>query len=100
MTMTTVTDKGAVTIPAEVRERRGLRPGTRVHVVDYGEMVAIVPSSPDPVAASHGMLRGPSTLTAAFLAARREGEAPEGEAPEGEEVEHGNDRKGSRSGKR
>lgn len=86
--MTTVSDKGAVTIPAEVRERRGLRPGTRVHVVDYGEMVAIVPSSPDPVAASHGMLKGASALTAAFLAARLEGGVPNGE-----EVAHGHDGK-------
>lgn len=72
MNITTVSDRGAVTIPAEVRERHGLRPGTRVHVVDYGHMVAIVPSSADPVAASHGMLKGAS-LTEAFVSARREG---------------------------
>lgn len=77
--MTTVTEKGAVTLPAEVRERYGLRPGTRVYVVDYGEMVAIVPSSVDAVAAGHGSFSGETPLTAAFLAARREGAAADGE---------------------
>lgn len=97
MTLTTVSDKGAVTIPADVRERHGLRPGTRVHVVDYGEMVAIVPSSADPVAATHGLLRGASPLTAAFIAGRR------GDEPlNGEENIDGHGGKGSRgeAGKR
>lgn len=72
MATVAVSDKGAVVIPAEVRERYGLHPGSRVHIVDYGDALAIVPASPDPVAASFGMLRGGPSLVAAFLSARRE----------------------------
>jgi len=37
MPTSTVTSKGQVTIPAEVRKRLGLRSGSRVHFVPTGE---------------------------------------------------------------
>lgn len=72
MATVAISDKGAVMIPAEVRERYGLRPGMRVHIVDYGDVLALLPASSDPVVASFGMLRGGSSLVGSFLAARLE----------------------------
>lgn len=77
MATATVSDKGAVVIPPDVRERYGLRTGSRVHIIDYGDVLALLPAAVDPVSASYGMLKGASSLTASWLA-RREGEAAHG----------------------
>lgn len=67
-----VSSKGWVVIPSEIRERHGIRPGDLVHVVDYGERIAIVPALDDPVADGKGLLSGGSSLTDALLGDRRE----------------------------
>ena len=55
MKTTTVSAKGAIVIPKEIREARGLYPGTRVQIVTYGGVTSIVPVPDDPVAALDGM---------------------------------------------
>ena len=67
----TVSQKGWVVIPAELRRRHDLRPGTEVQVVDYGGVLALVPSLADPVRQAAGMLRSPKPLQSALLAERR-----------------------------
>ena len=42
----TVTEKGTVTIPAEIRRKYRLRKGTRVEFIETGEGVMIVPVIP------------------------------------------------------
>ena len=49
MTVTTVSNKGWIVIPAELRRKYGLTPGTRVVVVDYGGVIAVVPALADPI---------------------------------------------------
>ena len=44
MTVATVSSKGWVVIPADLRKKYGLDAGSRVMVVDYGGVLAIVPS--------------------------------------------------------
>lgn len=51
----TVSAKGAIVIPKEIREARGLYPGTRVQIVTYDGLTAIVPVPDDPIAALDGM---------------------------------------------
>ena len=63
-----VSAKGWVVIPAELRKKYHLKPGIDVHVVDYGGVLALVPTSPDPVAQAAGMLKGDRSLTQALLA--------------------------------
>ncbi len=65
-----VSTKGWVVIPKNLREKYGLRKGTRVQVVDYGDLLALVPLPDDPVGALHGMLEGGPSLTADLLTAR------------------------------
>lgn len=66
--------KGQVVIPADLRQRIGLRPGARVLVTLAGERkVAVEPVPDDPIEAACGMLRGGPALTDA-LAKERKGE--------------------------
>ncbi len=73
MATTTVTDKGALLIPPELRERYGLRSGMRVHIIEYGDILTIVPSTPDSISLSCGMLRAGSSLVNALQEFREAG---------------------------
>jgi len=57
MPVTTVSSKGWVVIPHELRKKHHLQAGTRVTLVDYGGILAIVPTFSDPVKESAGMLK-------------------------------------------
>ena len=64
----TVSTKGWVVIPKDLREKYGIKKGTRIQIVDYGEVLALVPLPDDPVEALHGMLADGPSLTADLLA--------------------------------
>ena len=66
----TVSTKGWVVIPKDLREKYGLKKGTRVQVVEYSQALALVPLPDDPVKALHGMLKGGPPLTDDLLAER------------------------------
>jgi len=66
-----VSGKGWVVIPQDIRKRHGLKRGDRVHVIDFGGLVAIVPAAKDPIAAGRGLLKGGRSLTQALLEERR-----------------------------
>jgi AbrB family looped-hinge helix DNA binding protein len=68
----TVSAKGWVVIPKAMREKHGLEKGSRVQIVDYGEVLAIVPLPDDPVEALHGMFAGGPSLTEELLAEREQ----------------------------
>ena len=70
MHTTTVSAKGWVVIPKPIREKHGLKKGSRVQVLDYGEILAIVPIPDDPIQALHGMFEGEPSLTRELLAER------------------------------
>ena len=61
--------KGWVVIPAQYRRRYGLKPGDTIRIVDYGGVLALVPSLKSPVQQAQGMLKG-SSLTEALLRER------------------------------
>ena len=67
----TVSSKGWVVIPAHLRKRYGLEPGSRVRIVDYGGVLSLVPAMDDPLQEAAGMLKGPRPLTQALLAEHR-----------------------------
>jgi AbrB family looped-hinge helix DNA binding protein len=62
MNTSTLSEKGWVVIPQDLRERYGLKKGDRVHVIDYGGVISIVPFSSSPIKYSHGMLKGKTSL--------------------------------------
>jgi len=70
-----VSSKGWVVIPAELRRKYRLGPGTAVQIVDYSGVLAIVPALEDPQRQTAGLLaaRTPEEkpLTQALLEERR-----------------------------
>ncbi len=74
-----VSAEGRVVIPKSLREKYGLEKGTRVQMVDYGQILALVPLPNDPVTALHGMLKEGPSLTEDLISERtREREREEG----------------------
>ena len=71
MNTSTLSEKGWVVIPQELRERHGLKKGDRVHVIDYGGVISIVPASRAPIKNSLGMLKGKSSLVKELAKSRR-----------------------------
>jgi len=54
----TVSRKGQLVIPAPVRKRYRIVPGSRVEVLDVGREIVLVPVPKDTFRASRGMLKG------------------------------------------
>ena len=62
----TVSEKGWVVIPADLRRKYNLQPGAEVSVVDYGGVLALVPTMTRPTRQAAGMLKGGESLTRAL----------------------------------
>ena len=75
MTTGTLSSKGWVVIPQELRERYGLKKGDKVHFIDYGGVISIVPVSKNPIVEAEGMLKGETSLVEALLKSRAEDKA-------------------------
>ena len=67
MTIHSISNKGWVVIPAELRRKYGLQPGSEVRIIDYGGVLAIVPALHEPVDQAAGMLKTEKKLTEALL---------------------------------
>jgi AbrB family looped-hinge helix DNA binding protein len=66
-----LSQKGWVVIPAIMREKYGLKPGANLQVVDYGGVLAIVPTFKNPVRNGAGLLKGDNSLTKAIIEEHR-----------------------------
>jgi len=66
-----LSQKGWVVIPAELREKYGLKPGADLQVVDYGGVLAIIPAFKDPIKEGAGMLKHGGSLTKAIIEEHR-----------------------------
>lgn len=62
----TISNKGWVVIPAEMRKKYNLTPGSEVMIVDYGGVLAIIPAFKNPVEKGYGILKGGASLTGAL----------------------------------
>ncbi|MCP4287642.1 MAG: AbrB/MazE/SpoVT family DNA-binding domain-containing protein [Gammaproteobacteria bacterium] len=84
MTTLTISKKGWVVIPAPLRKKYHLMPGSEVIIVDYGGVMSILPVMQDPVKQGRGLLKDLPGLTDDLLAERakeRAREAPQDNAP-------------------
>ena len=70
MAVATISSKGWVVIPVDMRKKYDLRPGRQVVFVDYGNMLAVMPMLDDPVDDAIGLLAGDTSLTEALRAER------------------------------
>ena len=66
----TISSKGWVVIPAELRKKYDLKPGDKMIVVDYGGVLSLVPALDDPIRDARGLFKG-CDLTGALLEDRR-----------------------------
>ena len=66
-----LSNKGWVVIPNSIRKRYGLKRGDQVNIIDYGDVISIIPLSTDPVKDSAGLLKGGSSLTKDLIEQRK-----------------------------
>lgn len=72
MALSTISEKGWVVIPKELRKRYQLKKGDKVQFIDYGRVIAIVPASRNTLKEAKGILKGETSLTEALLKSREE----------------------------
>ena len=77
MKTSTLSKKGWVVIPNDVRKRYNLKKGDKVNIIDYGGVISIIPVSKNPVKDTAGILKGKTSLTEALLKYRKEEKARE-----------------------
>lgn len=66
-----LSEKGWVVIPNSIRKRYGLKKGDQVNIIDYGDIISIIPLSTDPIKESAGLLKGGSSLTKDLIEQRK-----------------------------
>ena len=66
MNMSTVTVKGQVVIPAGLRKKLGMKPGTKVHFSEKDGEVRLVPITRQLIAKNFGLLKGKRSLLKAL----------------------------------
>jgi AbrB family looped-hinge helix DNA binding protein len=66
-----ISSKGWVVIPADLRKKYNLAPGSRVRLVDYGGVLTLVPALSKPVDQAAGLARGTASMTDVLLAEHR-----------------------------
>lgn len=71
MASVTLSSKGWIVIPAELRRKYGLEAGDELRVVDYGGILAVVPAAVDPVGEFAGILQGKASLVQELLKERK-----------------------------
>jgi AbrB family looped-hinge helix DNA binding protein len=69
--LTTVSTKGQLVIPAEMRKSLAIRPGSRIAVTLRGSQIILEPVSERLVEETRGFFRGGPSLTAALREQRR-----------------------------
>ena len=68
----TVSEKGWVVIPNEIREKYNIKKGDKVNIIDYGNIIAIIPTSKDVIKDSAGIFKSKKSLTKSLLDDRKE----------------------------
>ena len=74
----TISSKGWVVIPADLRKKYNLLPGTEVIIVDYGGVLSIVPALRNPIKQGWGSLKDLPSLTKDLLQERKTEKSREG----------------------
>jgi len=64
---TTMSAKGQVVIPADIRARLGLKPGVILHVEEQDGAVRMVPQNENPIRAARGVLKWPKGSAVSYL---------------------------------
>ncbi len=63
--------KGQVVIPASVRKKYDIHPGSKLHIFEYGNLIYLVPPSKDAIKDAMGCLPPSPSLSEELLKERR-----------------------------
>jgi AbrB family looped-hinge helix DNA binding protein len=67
MAIGTLSEKGWVVIPKEIREKFGLKKGAKLLIFSYGDRITIAPLSEDPIGSARGMFKDGPSLTENYM---------------------------------
>lgn len=63
--------KGQIVIPAEIRKKYHIEPGTKMQIMEYGGVIYLIPPVEDPVSAACGILPSKPSLSDRLLKDRK-----------------------------
>ncbi len=63
--------KGQIVIPADLRKKYHIEPGTELQIMEYGGIIYLIPPVADPVKAAQGALPTRPSLAGQLLRERR-----------------------------
>ncbi len=63
--------KGQIVIPAEMRKKYRIEPGTELQIMEYGGIIYLIPPVDDPIKAAEGSLPSRPSLAGQLLRERR-----------------------------
>jgi AbrB family looped-hinge helix DNA binding protein len=72
-----VTTKGQLVIPARIRRRLGIKPGTKICFVERGNYILFQPITKEYIHSLAGMLKSSTPVTDELLAERKKDKARE-----------------------
>jgi AbrB family looped-hinge helix DNA binding protein len=71
MTTVKTLSKGQIVIPAEMRKRYHIKPGTELQIMEYGGMIYIIPPDENPLKTATGLLPSKPSLSALLVRERK-----------------------------
>jgi AbrB family looped-hinge helix DNA binding protein len=71
MTTVKTLSKGQVVIPAEIRKKYHIEPGSMLQVMEYNGIIYLIPPSKDPVKEGCGILPSKPSLSEKLLKERK-----------------------------
>jgi len=63
--------KGQIVIPADIRKRYHIEPGTELQIMEYGGIIYLIPPVEDPIKAACGILSPEPSLSSKLLKGRK-----------------------------
>ncbi len=71
MKLAKVLAKGQIVIPASIRKKYGIQPGTEIQVFEYGNVIYLVPPAKNSIEEAMGCLPSMPSLSEELLMERR-----------------------------
>jgi len=66
-----ILSKGQMVIPVEIRKKFHIEPGTKMRIMEYGELICLCPSVKNSFNQSHGILPPQPSLSNKLLEERK-----------------------------
>ena len=71
MTTVKTLSKGQIVIPADIRKRYRIEPGSELQIMEYGGIIYLIPPVEDPIKEACGLLPSRPSLSKKILEGRK-----------------------------